>query len=110
MATDTYQAAFKAFAAHNAFEETGKPSVDSRRLVSFTIADIEHAFYMGMAKGVNEGLTQAAYTITSLSQNNEKLLKRIADLESFGLQGESDVVKTLLLRISKLEAKVGGRS
>jgi len=100
MATDTYQAAFKAFAAHNTL---------SNAPYTYGIADIEHAFYMGMASGVNEGLTQAAYTITSLSQNNEKLLKRIADLESFGLQGESDVVKTLLLRISKLEAKVGGQ-
>lgn len=99
MATDTYQAAFQAFAVHNKLAAQ----------MTFKLADIEHAYYMGMSKGVNEGLTQAAYTITSLSQNNEKLLKRIAELESFGLQGESDVVKTLLLRISKLEAKLGGR-
>lgn len=48
---------------------------------------------------------QAAYTITSLSQNNEKLIKRIQELESFGLQGESEVVKTLLARIAKLESR-----
>lgn len=100
MATDTYQAAFAAFSVHNGYDQPA---------IKFSLADIEHAYYMGMSSGVSQGVDQASYTIKSLSDHNARLAARVLELESIGLMGESDLVKTLLARIATLQTKLGER-
>lgn len=102
MGTDVYRAAFAAFRANEGLPLETAPI--------FTVADLEHAFYIGMARGVTQGVEQASYTIGSLADHNKKLARRVNELECFGIKGDSELIKTLLVRISKLEAKLGGQS